>query len=241
MKNLLIYRPTKHVFYWNPKCGCSTIREWYLRINNIPVDLSDSEDLYRLARQPHIRGFNNEETKDYKHIIISRNPFSRVVSSYCMLYYNQTPLGLIIAKKDYTFTEYVKMLKEYYDHDIHTDLQCKDIENIKFDQVIDLDHFDKEIKVLCDEIKVPYPLSKKQGLNAIERDINHYYTTDIWDIKLSEFTENKDNKNIIWKDTRVIGPPIVPHYKKFYNEELRQQIVDIYKKDFNFFDYSYNL
>jgi hypothetical protein len=236
MFNPLVSKMYKIIFFWNPKCACSTIKEWFFRIHNINVNLSHSEQLDKYSKCDVVRTYP-KNCYDYTKIIVVRDPFSRIVSNYCMLYYNTTTMEVgIIPNYDYTFSEYVHMLQEYYFKDVHTNLQSLELENIKFDQIIYLDNFDRDMTTLCDKLGVDYPRNKRDGLNKITT-LQNIYNKPMYNVRLSELKENLDNTNIIWNDKRKKNPPIIPKWVEFYNPTLITIVAEIYDKDIKRFNF----
>ena len=193
--------------------------------------------MYATANCDFTRYPAKESISSFKHLIIVRNPFSRIVSIYCMLYYNKGPIGVFIPPKDYTFEEYVTIMEERFHLDHHTALQSSGLEGVIFDTIIEIENLDEQMRIFCDSIGVAYPKTRDKGLNKSYSENDVVYDNPIFRIPLSEFKENMGCQDVIWNDKEKKNPAFVPHWTKFYNQELLDRVYKIYKKDFERFDF----
>jgi hypothetical protein len=168
--------------------------------------------------------------KDYQYIVV-RNPYIRIVSFYSQKIVKKYELGdrhiwhwiKNPEESNYiTFEEFVYKLNDInvYASERHLVPQTYGIVNEKFNHVVSLENFDEDIKIVCDELELPYYeiISKnKENTYVKTNTINH----KVHDKKPDWFIEN--------------GIPEDPSL--FYTDELKEIVYNKYKADFEIFNY----
>jgi len=208
----------KIMFGWSPKCGCTHVKNmvYYLEnkhLERIHYGIYDTDEL-------------PDNLTDYILIIIIRNPFKRLISGFLEkykaggqfrhLWHNDMPA--------LTFSNF---------------LEEKNRDNYK---IIDYHHFSKQ----TDEWFVDDMLSHK---NTIIYDIDHIdyeYIGSLYNktipTEVIQFRGDHINKNTETFNDFVYDLEIDAYSNKkidieyFYNDVLKDKLIQIYKKDFEFFE-----
>lgn len=213
----LVDNNRKVIIGWSAKCGCSHIKTifWYLVNNDTNPKIHTEKDKSKLPRDIH----------NYITIIISRNPYKRIVSGFLDKYKPRGEFRNLWKHKKITFSMFVDELvkndwrmieKHHFTNQTSENFHIKilksktikfyDIENIDYSYIESL--YDKEIPSSI--------LSKKQGHERGNYNINiekHIYNDD-----MTEYL----NSNV---ETRF-----------FYNKDLKDKVYEFYKNDFIFFN-----
>lgn len=219
----LVSTKYKSIFFWNPKCGCSNLADWFIKTN--PEVAKDIPNLKKYARdsQQYIAEIhlhfalqyktNTEREKlsnsNYNKYLLYRNPYSRLVSYFINHiklndhYRHTSKFGATNFNKQMSFTDFVNVLylnKNTINRcpDIHLRQQSKNIKDIKFNKKINLKFYDKEINEICEELKIDILPNNKQ--NCINK------------------TSYKENF----------------HWSDLYNQNLYKKVNEIYEDDFHF-------
>lgn len=175
---------------------------------------------------------------DYK-FIITRNPYTRIVSFYNnkIVYQDNhphhfknewIPTGISLEKyglknTDISFQEFIYWLEtqnlDRYETEAHLRPQYIGVEDIWFDKIVRLDNFNEDIKEVCEKLNVDYDKVIKTTKNFFpkNKDISDY----VWDKKPTWFMEHGFPSN----------------YDLYYTDELKNIVYNLYKKDFKRFGY----
>jgi hypothetical protein len=213
----LIDDKNKIIFGWSAKCGCSHIKSifWFLQNNNINNKIHTIKEDNSLPN----------DIENYTTIVISRNPYKRIISGFLDKYnkqngqlrkfwkYDTITFSMFIDEllnKTWKMVDYhhftpqtsqkfnMKLLKSKY-------IKFYDIENIDYDYIENL--YNKKIPEIV--------LNKKYGheRKIYDNNFNKY----VYDIDMDEYYFfNVD-------------------MKYFYNEEIKNKVYNFYKNDFIFF------
>jgi len=226
----------KITIWWSAKCGCSTIKYIY----------------YNIIKDMNIINIHFEYNKfdssklHYKNILVVRNPYDRIVSTFLNKYINEYSQLNIINKLenifDLTFEKFVLLLKEQYVtftnnclNKHHTTPQFSEaynnlskycIENnidFKFDKIYKLEEFDstaqKEFISYFKETSLLDNINIKYNVTNNENNNEDFNKNNIYYLlKYQELLDLKDFKK---------------NYKLFYNNSIRLLIETIYKVDFD--------
>ena len=220
----------KYILFTYAKSGCSTVRiiHTYLKYEN-EINKEYFEDKHHGIQNRDVDNLLNNlnKYKDYKKILIYRNPYNRLVS----LFYQKVCGIMGVTYKDYlhkepyrltndinTFDKYLdKLCNGYFDYDHHFLPQKKP--SIIFDQILEI----SEIKNIFNGIdnylnkKINVILSDKSKWNELEK---YEYDGDLtyYDFFIDENKLISNNK--------------IPKYNTLLNNYTMQKIKDNYKDDF---------
>ena len=230
--HFLIIKNLKLIVGWNPKVACTTVKTLILRKlgheikGNVHNDMLTPANLHCgkydiLLYNPKL---NNEDLNSYTKICIVRNPYERLISGI-----RQRSQWLCDYKKhgdlsDNTITMFLQNLKKYNYIENHFIPQTDNINDFKFDHIIDIKDMSKLYSILEFEYKI-----EKIGGHATKynNDCNdNYHNLTIKDIS---------RKNNEWSGNI---------YSWFTKNDIKL-INELYKKDFIFlkengFDYEIN-
>ena len=228
----LIIKKLKLIVGWNPKVACTTVKTLILRKlgheikGNVHNDMLTKPNLNCgkydiLLYNPKL---NNEDLNSYTKICIVRNPYERLISGI-----RQRSQWLCDYKKrgdlsDNTITMFLQNLKKYNYIEHHFIPQTNNINDFKFDHIIDI----KDMIKLYSILELEYKIEKIGGhTTKYNNDCNdNYHNLTIKDISRNK---NKWSSNI---------------YSWFTKNDIKL-INELYKKDFIFlkengFDYEIN-
>lgn len=219
----------KYIFFTYAKSGCSTVRIIHTHLTFHDNDEEYFEDRHHGIQDRDVDNLLNnlDKYKNYKKILIYRNPYNRIVS----LFYQKVCgiMGItykgILYKEPYrltkdinTFDKYLdKLFIGYFDDDHHFLPQKKP--NITFDQVLEISEIKKIFKDIDDNLNeiINLILSNKSKWNELEK---YDYDED-----LTHYDFFNDDKNLI-KNNKI------PKYNSLLNTYTIQKIKENYKDDF---------
>lgn len=159
---------------------------------------------------------------NYDVIIISRNPYDRLVSGYLDKYNTKGQFIHKLQNKTITFRKFVNLLgnHKYIDkhHFIKQTSEAFDtsITQSKSIKCFDLNNIDYNYLETLYNKKIPEELLKYKGGHDRKKTDQRTFK-NIYDLNMNDYY----NYNV--------------SYDQFYNEELKQKVYDFYKDDFEFF------
>lgn len=207
----------KILFGWSAKCGCSHIKRifYFLKNNKESNIIHGRKDYSKLPI----------DIEKYTTIIISRNPYDRIVSGFLDKYKPGGSFRHLWKHETITFAKFAEetvkgewnMVEKHHFTPQTTEefnqtimlskcIKCYDIKNIDYKYIEEL--YNRQIPETI--------LTKREGHERknYDKSIDHY----VCDLDMTDYYEF--NVNI----------------KHFYNEELKNKIYDFYKNDFIFFN-----
>ena len=227
----LVDDKTKIIFAWSPKCGCSHIKRIFKFLYNNNVDVDDyllhTDDNHELPI----------DIENYTTIIISRNPYKRIISGF-LDKYNIT--GYFRDRWKYetlTFSMFInELLKEEWTmiEPCHFTAQTDNLNTQTDNLITQTDNFDRLV-IRSECIKI----------FDIE-NIDYTYIENLYNKKIPEIVLHKKEGHErkihdITIDKCVCDLNIDEYYncnvniEYFYNEELQNKILKFYENDFHFF------
>lgn len=205
----------KFILGWTPKCGCTHIKKifWYLINGDENNVIHKARDICALPT----------DIEKYITIIISRNPYERVVSGFLDKYRNNGEFRKLWKYPQITFTEFVdQILKNNWEmiHKLHFDKQTSQDFNeiiLKSKKLIiyDIKFINYELIENIYGTKIPQSLLDFRG--GHENNKTNILEKYVYDLDMSEYDSFK-----------------VPT-KYFYNKDIKEQIYNYYYDDFIFF------
>jgi hypothetical protein len=213
----LVDNNNKVIFGWSAKCGCSHVKRlfWFLKNNEEDKQIHTSADMNKLP----------SNIEKYTTIIISRNPYKRIVSGFLDKYKKNGEFRRFWTHENITFSKFVNELikndwKMVNKH--HFTPQTSEAFNFKLFKSKSLYFYDIEninynhIEKIYNK-KIPENvMGKKEGHERVkfEKTID----SDVYNLNLD--TYNECNVDL----------------KYFYNKEIQNKIFKFYKRDFIFFN-----
>lgn len=190
----------KIIFFWNAKAGCSTLKRFIYETEE-NEKLKPGVNIHSLIGQGNKNKYyvkmtpeNLKKYKDYKKILLFRDPVSRVFSYFKDKVLQQKRDSFIRKnKKDWlgpltTFDELIENMKKInkkdYQHHLHS--QTDSISREWVDDIVDLKDFSKFLKDLANY--KTHQENKTEGKTNISK-----YTVDI---KIKEYTKKYIKHNL---------------------------------------------
>lgn len=213
----IVNEDKKIIFGWSPKCGCTHIKNmiYYLENKNLERIHIGKHDTYELP----------DDISSYIIIIIIRNPYKRIISGMLDKYKSNGLLRKMwTIEEPLCFSNFLnKFSEENYDlvEYEHFSPQTSGwfvdyIESHKKTIICDIENIDYEyIGSLYNKI-IPPEVIQFRG-DHINSSINPLNET-VYDTQIDELS----------------GYKIPIEY--FYNQELKNKMLHIFKKDFEFFE-----
>jgi len=210
----LVDKKNKILFGWSAKCGCSHIKTIFNYLNNIVTD------------RVHEKTFNAlpENIEEYTTILISRNPYKRLVSGFLDKYKKDGLSRKRWKHNVLTFTLFVnELIKNQY-------------------VMIDKHHFTPQTSESFDMKLLRSKSIKCYDIHAIDYNyIETLYNKKIPTTILNKRFGHEKDKTLALLNKFVYNLPIdsYTHHKintqYFYNSDLIQKVYNFYKQDFLFF------
>lgn len=206
----------KIIFGWSTKCGCTHVKNLINFLENKIVRLHDPQ---------HSENELPQDLNKYIIIIFIRNPYKRIISGLFHLYQlNGIKRNLWNIEIPITFTNFVeKLIESNYDVIDHQHFSCQTSgffnENIKMQNqtiIYDIEHIDYEYIGSLYNKTIPPDVIQFRG-NHINKNTEPF-NDFVYDLELDTYSDKKIT---------------IEH---FYNDVLKDKLIQIYKKDFEFFE-----
>ncbi len=214
----------KFLMGWSAKCGCSSVKKWYLDIHDIrPHHLG--MEIYKAigygnTKYTKVAWKRTRLYQDYAKYAVVRNPYSRVVSGFL----NKYVVHREIPNKGWsTFQEFLETLrldtnfklvdKHHFTPQFSEDYRYFAKSGMQFDRVIPLEH----LQAALDEISAELGAATHQAPRA----------------NATEYA-NPEDVGRDWANVPIADfkPEIIPSFEYFYNSTTRQLVDEIYRQDF---------
>jgi hypothetical protein len=212
----IVDKQRKVIFGWSAKCGCSHVKRLYKFLKNKPID----GKIHTITSNKCIP----DDIEKYTTILISRDPYKRLVSGFLDKYRKNGPYRHMWKHDNITFSKFVdelikndwKMVEKHHftpqtseKFDMRVMLsrciKCYDIESIDYSYIETLYNVN-----IPEEFK-----SKKEGHERKKYELT--IEEPVYDVDMSKYYEfNVDSKY-------------------FYSEELKNKVYSFYENDFVFF------
>jgi hypothetical protein len=224
----LVSHKYKFLMGWSAKCGCSSVKHWYLDIHGVdksqlgmPVykAIGDANTQYT-----RLDWSNPALYRDYRKYVVVRNPYSRVVSGFVNKYIIEKSLP------NYgwaTFSQFLQMLAadtEFKMVDIHHFTPQFSEAYSSFEQAGFQFHLVIKLEKLAEGLKL---VSTHHGLNEMpirEENRTTYgesckFYTNAADLSIESFDLEK-----------------IPPFQYFYDTLTIERVRCIYAKDFEYLE-----
>ena len=217
----IIDKERKIIFGWSAKCGCTHIKSIYHYLQNDVIKTKNIHGKNMYGFNQKIPNIVLNSINTYTTIIITRNPYKRLVSGFLNKYGINGEYRQRWPSKNMKFHDFVNQLGNWRIIDRHhftpqtseayTDVLLKsrtikvfDIERINYDYIENL--YKK---------KIPLELLKFKGDHtrssiAKKSEFNKY----VFDLGVREYYHSKVNPML------------------FYNNDLKKKVYEFYKYDF---------
>jgi hypothetical protein len=216
----LVDNNKKIIFGWSAKCGCSHIKTlfWYLKTDKLNHRIHTPEDFNKLPN----------DIENYTTIIVTRNPYERIVSGVLDKYSKNGGRRHLWKDSFLSFSQFVDKLIECDWNKIdrhHFEPQTNGYFNKKilFSKIIkfyDIKKVDYEYIEQLYNKKIPEcVINKKQGHERkLQIKTDKCCEKYIYNLNIDEYI----NYNV--------------DIKYFYSEEIMKKVFNFYIEDFKFFN-----
>ena len=213
----LVDNNRKILFGWSAKCGCSHIKRIFYFLQNNKEDniIHSRKDYHKLP----------DDVEKYTTIIISRNPYERIISGFLDKYKLGGGFRRLWKHNTITFSKFVeetvkgdwKMVEKHHFTPQTTENFKKSIMLSKCIKCYDIKKIDYKYIEELYNIKLPETiLTKREGHER--KDYSESITHDVFDLEMTDYYDFNVN------------------LKYFYNEDLKNKVYNFYKNDFVFFN-----
>jgi hypothetical protein len=228
------------LLFWSPKSGCTTLIKWFFfqigllqkaidynpSVHLYRVDIYEKQENYKLKIIEQLMG----DKKDVYKLV--RNPYSRAVSSFLATSTNGAILNQIAPglHNGLSFKKFLYIIKDIGVKkdliDVHIAQQYVEEEELFIQNYVHLEHFTTSIR----NIEKKYNLLESPIQNIIKSP--HHRAQQMTDYGKQTFAEVNMSLKTLYG--------VLPEYKNFYDEETRDLVREIFKKDFEKYGYNQN-
>lgn len=227
------------LFGFTPKAGCTGISKLFFNhIGEIEKALSfgglthQYRKIYSETNPVKFEHFNSKKIVKLKFV---RNPYTRAVSSYFHVVKNRVYADKIInfigvkSIDDLSFKMFLSFLatQNLKRCDPHIGIQFLPGENqlFYFDEIIKIEELEERLDSINKKykIKITLPSNLKKSNHHLKKIQNAELF--VGDLPFTYFINS---------DTQKLA---IPHYKCFYNDEIKNKVEDLYKLDINTYNY----
>lgn len=260
----------KIAYVWTPKAACTFASIAWCKYLNIPLKDVNSE---RFHDQKYVARYRNSMERkfleqkydvsflnDYFKFQVSRNPYTRAVSSYlhCLKFdYGDT------ASEKLSFYTFLIKLKNYKKENLamfdgHVAPQYK----LDVDLKIKIEEIDIGIKKLNELTNMNFKVYEGLGkghssLDELEKSNNSTFygrtfdqnfvnilrriNFNLYSQEWNKFTEKERQryKLIFEANIDYKSMPSVNNYADFYDDEIKDLVTELYQKDIEYFNYDF--
>lgn len=228
----LFHREFPIIFFWNPKCGCTTLVKWfYFQIGILDQANKYSEwihtyreNVYELQPNHKINLRNellNLKKNTYK---VIRNPYKRAVSSYIAALAMPEIMRQIAPniKEGLSFRQFLYRIEEIgVKREVinsHVAQQYVDGEELFVQNYINLENLNSELRKLESKYKLlQSPLDVlTQSHHHVAQKMNTTVKESFADVNLYSYIRNST----------------LPPYQNFYDAETKRLVFELYEQDF---------
>lgn len=231
--NMAYSKKYNYIIIWSAKSGCTYFRQLFLILHKKELIKDPTHLWHTLCNDFKVpKEINLSNTKK---IILSRNPYYRVVSIFCNKYCGGPGHYVLQSKfqlNKCTFRCFVKKLLKLKQNG---NLNCIDPHiseqsylNDSNTHIVHLEDFDRSI----------IDTYKKINLDCLIPKIKLFLNSKVI-FKNKRFNTNENN--YVYDKEYNKNSTIFPHYKYFYDKNLQHMVYKLYENDFINFKYNKNL
>jgi hypothetical protein len=228
----LFHKDFPIVFFWNPKCGCTSLIKWFYYQVGVLEEAnkyaewihSYRESIYE--NQPnHLIDIKDELLDGNKKIYkLIRNPYRRAVSSYFTALAEPKIMNQIAPhiKNGFSFRQFLYRLKEIgVEREVvnsHVAQQYIKDEELFIQNYIKLENFNSEIREIEKKYKLLHsPLAEiTQSFHHVSQKMTQTVNGPFADVNLFSSIESSE----------------LPPFQNFYDAETKRLVFELYEKDF---------
>ena len=210
----LVNNEKRFVFCVDPKCGCTTVKEWFKRILDKP------EDKTKIRIEPFMVRANLVHTlDDYSRIWFVRDPFQCLISFYYQFVVFQ-PKHWCFADhekkqtlEERTFEEFIRIIGELHDRgqrlQHHLQAQTRSLLDVPFDAIVKIENLEEQKHELMTMVKT----------KAEPKHLNNQKNSEI------------DMPNAFLLSPEELKNNTIYSYSSFWNDELLEIVKRVYFND----------
>ena len=214
----LLNEERRFIFCVDPKCGCTTIKNWFIRI----LDKPNSKKPIKIATWM-VPANSVGSLDDYLKIWFVRDPFRRLVSFYYQFvvkqpkHWNFADHNKQETLADSTFQEFIQIVGDLHDRgerlQHHLQLQTRTLLEVDFDAIVKIENLENR---------------KKELMAMIDVDVEpqHYN-------RQKKTDEIMQNAYLLTPEELKKAP--VYDYSSFWNNDLLATVERVYAKDCEFY------
>ncbi len=205
---------------FNPKCACTTLRDWF--VHSMGAENAQRER-QRLIQSQTIKCDQIETFKGYLKIIFIRDPLRRLVSFYCHWVARNKPEfcfagdGGRFPLHGQTFSDFLRTLERMAVRGIsfqhHLIPQVRDVRHIAFDRVIAVEDLDAQLSAINAIFGFEYVVPKKNS-SPYDEAIDRF----VYDCHPAELRSDG-----------------IPSYSYFYDDRLVEAANKLYRSDIEYY------
>ena len=225
----LIDRKNKIIMGWSPKAGSAVACKMFFEHMGLLQEALEYGDFAHNYREKIFYSKFGRSTieelhnPNYLKFKVIRNPYARIISTFLhtqFLKIRRQPAG-----KDESFFEFIIRKDRDISETVHLVPQKGSYESKETFHLIRLENFVEEIE------KLNAKFNTKFNPHHVSR---HHVTKTT---KSHGFVGKTKYSQLVEKN--VIPPRTSPPYDNFYNEEIKDMVYEMYKKDIDFYEYDF--
>ncbi len=230
----LVDHNRRFILFWNAKCGCSSLKDMFLRVVRSADYSGFDGDVHALHRQVGYqhgpftctRASVADELSSYFKWIVVRNPWRRLASFFTdkSIFGGATEVDRAkqIDSRGLTFRELVRVMAPLKSRELqhHLEPQNLGLEDVEFDKVVRLEQTSPAISEIGGQLGLP-DLELRQ-INVARNRVTAVGSEFLGDRPASSFAD---------------GP--TPSWKQLYDDELIEAAARIYADDIERFGYRF--